>query len=171
MLPYYYIDTYVHIRTRIYTKLQLILSPEVKSIARPSLGRDCSLHLRINMAFLLSGHLVLISLIFLPVVPCSYGPDLATWMQDGESGVFLEDHSYTTIWSTVGRSPLSRMWLCLGRKSRNFKCHKTRRHTSMMILLLMLSGDVEINPGPVTGRNQQVRMLVVDENACIKSSQ
>ena len=105
------------------------------------------------MAFLLSGHLLLISLIFLPVVPCSYGPDLATWMQDGESGVFLEDRSYSSIWNNVGRSPLSRT-CCLARKSRKFSCHKTRRHTSMMILLLMLSGDVEINPGPVTGRNQ-----------------
>ena len=106
------------------------------------------------MAFLLSGHVLLISLIFLPVVPCSYGPDLATWMQDGESGVFLEGHSYATIWNNVGRSPVSCTWLCLARKSRSFRCHKTRRHISMMILLLMLSGDVEMNPGPLTGRNQ-----------------
>ena len=106
------------------------------------------------MAFLLSGHVLLISLIFLPVVPCSYGSDLTTWMQDGKSGVFLEDNSYSSIRNTVGRSPLSRTWLCLSRKSRPFRCHKTRRHTSMMILLLLLSGDVEMNPGPVTGRNQ-----------------
>ena len=105
------------------------------------------------MAFLLSGHVLLISLIFLPVVPCSYGPDLATWMQDGESGIFLKNYSYSSIW-TGGRSPLSRTWLCLARKSRSFRCLKTRRHISMMILLLMLSGDVEINPGPVTGRNR-----------------
>ena len=107
-----------------------------------------------NMAFLLSGHLLLVSLIFLPVVPCSYGSDLATWMQDGKLGVFLKDYSYSSIRNTVARSPLSRTCLCLARKSRPFSCHKTRRYTSMMILLLLLSGDVEINPGPVTGRNQ-----------------
>ena len=131
------------------TEVLVMLSPEVKSIliAVP-------LASPINMAFLLSGHVLLISLIFLPVVPCSYGPDLATWMQDGKSGVFVEDHSYPTIWITVGRSPLSRTRLFLAKKSRPFRCHKTRRHTSMMILLLLLSGDVKINPGPVSGHSQ-----------------
>ena len=106
------------------------------------------------MAFWISACVLGVLVTSLPVVPCSYGPDLAQWMQDGESGVFLEDYLFSTIRNTVGRSPLSRTWLCLARKSRPFSCHKTRRHTSMMILLLLLSGDVEINPGPVTGRNQ-----------------
>ena len=110
-----------------------------------------------NMAVWISIHILIVLLTFLPVVPCSNGPDLGLWMQRDEPGGFIEYRSYswTSVWSNVIRTPPYRTWLCLARKSSIFRCHKTHRHISMMILLLMLSGDVETNPGPVTRRNQQ----------------
>ena len=126
----------------------LSVNPAFQHLNSQGAGQDTSF--TDSTMFWISAHVLIVLLALLPVVPCSHGTDLAVWMQEDTSGVFLKDYSYSTIWSTVGRSPLSRTWLCLARKSRSFSCHKTRRHTSMMILLLMLSGDVEINPGPGT---------------------
>ena len=103
----------------------------------------------------ISIRVLIVLLTLLPVVPCSNGPDLAVWMQRDEPGGFIEYRPYFSGWNTVSRTPPYRTWLCLARKSKIFRCHKTRRHMSMMILLLVLSGDVEMNPGPLTGRNQQ----------------